>query len=164
MELLKLLSVNEIVAQVVSFLVLFIILRVFLWKRILGLLDARKEKIASALSEIENAKLEADKLKNDYQGKLNLIDKLAQDKINEAVAKGRHITDEMRKIAHEEAQAIIESARANAKYELSKAQEQLKEKIVDLTIAAAGSVIQEKLTEEDDRKLVEDFLNRMDKA
>ena len=80
------------------------------------------------------------------------------------MAEGRTITDEIRKHAHEEAQGIIKSAKANIQHELEVAKEELKEKIVDLTIAAAGNVIQEKLTEEGDRQLVRDFLNRMDEV
>ncbi len=49
MELLKLLSTNEIVAQVLSFLILLFLLRKFAWKKILKILDERKEKIALEL-------------------------------------------------------------------------------------------------------------------
>ena len=41
-ELLKLLSGSEIVAQIISFLLLFFLLRAFAWKRFLAVLDARR--------------------------------------------------------------------------------------------------------------------------
>ena len=47
MELLKLLSTSEIVAQILGFLLLFFLLRAFAWKRLLALLDERKARISS---------------------------------------------------------------------------------------------------------------------
>jgi len=163
MELLKLLSASEIFAQVISFLLLLFLLRIFFWKKVLGLLDARKERIAQGLKRIEDSQREITQLKSDYEAKLDAIEVTAKARIQEAVEQGRKITEEVRKKAHEEAQDIIENSRANIKYELGKAKEELKEQIIDLTIKATESVIQEKLTEEDDKKLVGDFLDRLDK-
>ncbi|TBR18501.1 ATP synthase F0 subunit B [bacterium] len=162
MELLKLLSANEIVAQVLSFLILFFILRIFVWKRVLGLLDQRKERIASEFNRIEELKAQVGKLKTEYEGKLSAIEEAANRRIQEAIAEGRKINDEARKKAHEQAQEIITNAESNIKYELSKVKEELKDKIIDLTIAATESVIQEKLTPDADRKLVEDFLEKLE--
>jgi F-type H+-transporting ATPase subunit b len=158
------LSGSEILAQVLSFFLLLFLLRLFAWKKILGLLDQRKEKISSALSEIENTKLEVSRLKSDYESKLSTITVAAQAKIDEAIQEGREINDQMRKKAHEEAQDIIIDARKQVKYEVSKAQEQLKEKIVDIALGAARTVIQEKLTADGDRKIVEDFIREVEKA
>ena len=164
MELLKMLSASEIFAQVLSFFLLLFLLRLFAWKKILGLLDQRKEKIRSEFEKIENSKLEISKLKADYEFKMTAIQEQAEVKIKEAVEEGRKINAQMRKQAHEDAQDIIIDARKQVKYEVSKAQEQLKEKIVDIALGAARSVIQEKLTEDGDRKIVEDFIKDIERA
>jgi len=164
MELLKMLSASEILAQVLSFFLLLFLLRIFAWKKILGLLDQRKEKISSQLGEIENTKLQISRLKNDYELKISNIADEAQVKINQAVEQAKIITGQMRKKAHEEAQDIILDARTQVKYEVSKVQEQLKEKIVDIALGAASSLIQEKLTGDGDRKIVEDFIREVQKA
>ncbi|MDD5595857.1 MAG: F0F1 ATP synthase subunit B [Candidatus Omnitrophica bacterium] len=164
MELLKLLSASEIFAQVVSFLLLLFLLRIFFWKKVLGILDARKERIADGLKRIEDSQAEVAKLKSDYEAKLGAIEVIVREKIQEATEQGRKITEEVRKKAYEEAQDIIENSRTNIKYELAKAREELKEQIIDLTIKATENLIQEKLTEEDDKKIVENFLEKIDKV
>ncbi len=161
MELLKMLSASEVFAQILSFFLLLFLLRKFAWKKILGLLDQRKEKITSDFKEIENNKLEITKLKTDYESKISNIASEAQAKINEAVEEAKIVSIQMRKKAHEEAQDIITDARQQVKYEVSKAQEQLKEKIVGIALDAARAVIQEKLTEDGDRKIVEDFIREV---
>ena len=162
MEFLKLLSTNEIIAQVISFLLLLFLLRIFAWKKLLKLLDDRKEKIASEFKSIDDAKLEISKLKTDYEARISNIEETAKVKIEQALENGRKITEEVREKAHEEAQGIINSAKKDIKYELEKAKEELKDKIIDLTISAAEMVIQEKLTAEDDKKIVKDFLEKVD--
>jgi len=163
-ELLKMLSGSEILAQILSFFLLLFLLRVFAWKKILGLLDQRKERISSQLGQIENTKLEIARLKADYEQKISNISNEAQAKINQAVEQAKAVSAQMRKKAHEEAQDIITDARQQVKYEVSKVQEQLKEQIVDIALEAAKTVIQEKLTEDGDRKIVEDFIRELEKT
>ncbi len=164
MELLKMLSANEIVAQILSFFLLLFLLRHFAWKKILGLLDQRKEKISTQLNEIENAKIQIAQIKADYESKMASIQEQAKLKIKEAIEEGREINAQIRKEAHEEAQDIITDARSQVKYEVSKVQEQLKDKIVELALGAAKNLIQERLTEDTDRKIVENFIAEIEKV
>ena len=156
------LSANEVFAQILSFFLLLFLLRQFAWKKILGVLDQRKEKISTELSAIENTKLEIAKVKADYESKIASIQAQAQTKIDEAVQQAKIISTQMRKEAHADAQDIITEAREQVKYEVSKVQEQLKEQIVDIALGAARTVIQEKLTEEGDRKIVENFIKEIE--
>ncbi|MDD5196050.1 MAG: ATP synthase F0 subunit B [Candidatus Omnitrophica bacterium] len=163
MELLKLLSTNEIVAQILGFLILLALLRIFAWKSILGLLDKRKERIALEFKKIEEAKADIEKLRLEYAAKIVSIDETAQLKIHEALNQAKVILEDSRKNGYIQAQAIIDNAKQSVKYELAKAKDELKNEIIDLTLKATEDLIQEKFTGEGDRKLVEDFLKGVDK-
>lgn len=162
MELLKFLSTSEIAAQMISFFILLFLLRIFVWKRLVKLLDDRKERIASEFRNIENSKIEIEKLKSDYENSLSSIDKESRKKIQEAIIEGKKLAEEIKKSAYHDAQRIIERAREDVKYEFSKAKEEIKDKIIELSISAAETVIQDKLTEEEDRKIVKDFIDKID--
>lgn len=163
MELLKLLDTSQIIAQVISFLILFFVLRGLVWKRFLKVLDDRRERIVSEFKGIENSKAEIGGLKSDYEARLNNIDQIAKARLEEAVSEGKRIAEEIRKNANVEALQIIEKTDEAIKTELSRAREEFRDEIVDIAITAAGKVIEEKLTEVEDKKIVEDFLNRLDK-
>jgi len=163
-DFLKTLSTSEMFAQAVSFLLLLFLLRIFVWDRVLGLLDQRREKISSELEKIEGAKRDISRIKEDYESKLESIDEQASAKIKEAVEEGRRLSVQIRKQAHEEAQDIITDAREQVKHEVSQVQDKIKDKIVDIALGAAKSVIQERLTEDGDRKIVEDFIKEMEEA
>ena len=164
MELLKLLDSSQIVAQVINFLILFVILRFLVWKRFLKVLDGRKERLASEFKEIEDSKAEVARLKSYYETHLDKIDQISRSKLEEAVSEGKRIAEEIRTNANAEALKIIEKADEAIRGELVRAREDLRDDIVDIAISAAEKVIEDKLTEKEDKRIVEDFLNKLDKA
>ena len=164
MELLKLLSTNEIVAQLVNFFLLFILLRVFLWKKMFAVLETRRERVAGEFGKIEEAKKDVEAIKADYEARIVSIDRMAQEKVQEAVEKGSRLAEDIRKKAESNAQKIIDASREEIKRELVQAKNEVKAQIVDLVIDAAKSVISERLSEDDDRKIVEQFLEGVDGA
>ena len=161
MSLSDLLSTSEVFAQIISFLVLLALLRIFAWKPMLKLLDKRREKIASDLKQIEHAKFQVDALKEEYEHKLKTIDEAARARIQEVVAEGWKIAGQIQEDANQQARKTIENARENVAYELVKAREELKESIIDIVLKATTHVVQERLTEQDDRKIVENFIEKI---
>ena len=164
MELLKLLSANEIIAQIACFLILLAILRVFLWDRFLKVLDDRRERISSETKAIEAAKSDMERLRATYEGKVSIIEEEARARIQEAINEGRRIADEIKSKAEAQGERILDNAKENIRIELAKAREGLKDEIVDLVIEVAEKVLEEKLSGTEEKKFVEDFLERIDKA
>ena len=163
MELLKLLDTSQIVAQMISFAILFFVLRILVWKRFLKALDDRRDRIAAELKAAEDEKAACGRLKNEYDSRMETIDRAARFKIEEAVSEGKRIAEQIRANANKEALEIMAKADEDIESQLSRAREELKEEIVDLAILAANRVVEEKLTPDGDRKIVEDFLNRIEK-
>ena len=164
MELLKLLSANEVVAQIISFLLLLIIMRLLVWKKFLKVLDDRKNKVASESKNIEETKKEIEKLKSDYERKLDQITETAKLKMQDAIAEGKRIAQEIKQGAELDSQKMIKNAEEAIKDELVRARDALRDDIVNLTISAAEKVVGEKLTDAEDKKLVEGFLRQVEKG
>jgi len=164
MELLKLLSANEVVAKIISFLLLLIIMRLLVWKKFLKVLDDRKNKVASESKNIEETKKEIEKLKSDYERKLDQITETAKLKMQDAIAEGKRIAQEIKQGAELDSQKMIKNAEEAIKDELVRARDALRDDIVNLTISAAEKVVGEKLTDAEDKKLVEGFLRQVEKG
>ncbi len=158
MELLKLLSASQMFAQILSFLFLFFVMRIFVWKKFLKLLDDRKARIASELESIDRTRLEVTKVMSEYERRVGSIDELAKARIEEAVAEGERIAKEIVEKARFEAERAGIDSREIIGGEIRKAREDLKKDIVDIAIEVAGKIIGEKLTGADDRRLAEDFI------
>ena len=163
MGLLKLLNANELIAQIISFLIFLAIMRIFLWKRFLGILDKRREAVSSEFKRLDESKEALSRIRSEYEKKLAEIDVEAKEMILKASDNGRKAADQIIAKAELDSENIIEKAKANIKDELAKAKDELKNIVVDLTIQVAEKVIQEKLSEKSDRKLVEDFIEGIGK-
>ena len=163
MEILKLLSENELIAQIITFLILLFLMKRFVWKPFLKVLDDRRSHIASELKTIDDTKAEVDKIKADYESRISSIETEARSKMQAAVEEAKKLSEEIRQSAREESDKIFAKAQESIKAEVAKAEEVLKDKIVNLTIDVAAKVIQEKLTVDDDKAIVETFIREMEK-
>ena len=148
----------------ISFLILLFILRAFVWKKFLHVLDSRKEHISDEIKRVEDIKIEVEGMKNDYEEKLAKWEETARVLTEETIADGKRMAEEIRENAKREGQKIIDNSRELIKGELADARDTLKEEIVDLAISAASHVIEERLTEDKDKQIVEEFLKGMDKV
>jgi len=162
-ELLKLLSTSQIVAQIVSFLILLFVLRIFVWKKFLNILDSRKERISAELRTISDTQAQASRLKAEYETALSRMEEDAHARIQTAVSEGRKMASAIKNEAEREADRIIYAAKNTIKEEVAQAKSELKKEMVDLAIGAAEKVIEDRLTEDQDRKIVEEFLNKVNK-
>lgn len=155
-------EIGQIVTQIISFLVMFWVLKRYAWKPLLGLLDDRKNKIVSELDHIELQKKEISRLNDEYNEKIKDLDALARTKIQEAIKEGKEIASEIQQDAHAKAKSIISQAQIDLQGEVLKAKEQLRNEIVNMTILAAEKILSSKLSGKEDQKdLMADFINKM---
>jgi len=162
MGLLQLLSANELFVQILNFLVLLFLLRLVGWKKVLAALEQRRNKIAADFEEIERKKQDMAQVKTDYETKLKEIDQMAKVKIQEAADEGQRVSEEIKREALKQSDKILAETKIQIKVEFDKAKVELKGQVVDLVIQATEQVIDEKLSAEGDRRLVEKFLVQLD--
>ena len=145
----------------VVFVGLLLILWRFAWGPILGALEAREQRIQSALDDSASQREEAARLLQEH--KAQLAD--ARRQSSEILAEGRAAADRLRKELEEkaraEAQGIIESAKREIDREKDRALAELRKESVDLALAAAGRLMKEDLDDARHRDLVVGFLDEM---
>lgn len=164
MELLKLLSTNEVVAQIVSFLIVFFVLRALLWKRVLGILDGRREKISGELQAVEKAKQDTEGLRVKYEALLGAIQEAAEVRFRERTQDGEKEAQAIKDKARQDALKIIEDAKRELRFEVAKSRQELKDWMVATILRVSEDILMEKLSSEGDRMLIEDFLKRAEES
>lgn len=153
-------EIEQVLTQIVAFLIMLWILKKFAWKPIFNLIDERQKLIESQFSSIEEQKNDLNKLAEEYQDKLNGINGDAAAKLLEAIEKGQEKAEEIERNARSEVAIILNRARAEIQEELAQAREQLKGDIVAMTMAATQKVIQESLDPEKHIKLIENSIDQ----
>ncbi|NLM05013.1 MAG: F0F1 ATP synthase subunit B, partial [Clostridiales bacterium] len=131
--------------QIVNTLILFFVLKRILFKPVTEFMDKRTQGIENAIQEAEDKKQESDRLKDEYEQKIQDIQLERNKIIEEATQKARIKTDEILEIANEEAKQIIEKAKNEIDREKQKMMNELKDEISTLALLAASKVIEKDL-------------------
>lgn len=151
----------DILWTVINLLVLFLLLKRFLFKPVIAMMDRRAAMIQDDIDRAKAAKEEAEQLKTKYEGELKDAQQQAAD-----------ITAKARKRAEADYNKIIESARTDAvamitdaektiRQEQEKAVSAAKEKIADLAVLAAAQVISKNIDKESNLVYAEQILSEV---
>lgn len=155
------LNPSVMIATIINFFILVLILKHFFWDKIKNAIQEREEyideKLASADEESRKARLylvENERiLKSSKEEGKKIIEKRKE--------KANKIYNEIIDDANKEAKSIIERAKVEVDREKEKAQWELKNKVVDVAVELSVKALEEKVTEEKQRELISDFINKI---
>jgi len=147
-----------LVAFVINFIVLFVLLRLFLYKPVLKMLDERAKRTAEAMEQAEATKKEYEQARVEVQRQIEKGRQEGQAFIAQAMQVGERLKEESRQEATKQAQTIVDRTRSELEAERDKIVGDLRREFVDISISAAEKVIKETLDKEKHRKLIEETL------
>jgi F-type H+-transporting ATPase subunit b len=129
-----------------SFVILFVLLRIFAWKPVLKMLNDREEKINIALNEANLAREQMKQLTADNE-RLLLEAKDERDAIlNEARKVSQKMYDDAKTKAQEESQRIIAAAKEDILIEKQKAIADIRNSIAEISLEIAEKVVERELS------------------
>ena len=165
MEQTSLLSVSPglIFWTVVTFVILLLLLKKFVWGPIIDAVDRREKSLKEMFDGAENARDEAQELLKRYEDQLAQARNDVNQMIEEGKGKAGKAGDEIIGKASSEADQIIERAKAEISRERQKAVEELKAQVVKISLAAAERLIERNLAEQDHRGLIEQTISDIDR-
>ncbi len=151
-------NVGGLIAQLVNFSILVLLLVLFAYKPIVKMLDERSAKIKDSLERAEQLKRESDEAQSAINEQIGEARREGQAIIASANQTGQRMKEEAREAARGGAEIILERARAEIQSERDAAIQELRSQFADLTILAAGRVINKALDKEAHRDLIRQTL------
>ena len=148
-----------LVVFIINFIVLFILLRIFLYKPVLKMLDERAKRTAESMEQAEATKKEYEQARVEVQKQIEKGRQEAQAILTQAMQVGERLKEESRQEATKQAQVIVDRTRTELEAERGKIVGDLRREFVDIAISAAEKVIKETLDKEKHRKLIEETLH-----
>ncbi len=149
----------DLVFQIINTLILFFVLKHFLFEPVKKVMDERQENINHELESAELKNKAADALVEEYEAKLKNIEDEGRAIIKEATEKGHLRATDIIKDADKEANNIRKRAHKDIEREQTKAVNELKEEIVSLSLLAASKVLEEDIDDNKHKILVNQFLD-----
>lgn len=153
-----------LILQFGAFIIVLLVLRTFMFKPLMHIIQSRQEEIASQYENAEKTQKEANELKTQYNERLASVDDEIREKIAAAVKEGHSMKEQIIEESRKHADEIIMRAQEEIKRETENAMENLKNTIADLAVSAAEKVISAELDNEKHKKLIDDFITNVDEV
>jgi F-type H+-transporting ATPase subunit b len=147
---------QHLIAQIISFGIVCLFLYKFAYKRVLTILEERRQKIAEGLANAEKIKAELAKAEARSQEVLNQANTRANQLIEEARAAAARVQEQETQKAIAAAEQIISKAREAATQDHARMLAELKREVGRLVVQTTANVTGKILTPEDQKRLVDE--------
>jgi F-type H+-transporting ATPase subunit b len=137
-----------------------------LWKlafpRIAEALDRRQKAIEDSIDTAEKTKVEAEELLAEYRERLQEARVQAEEIVARARRAGENVESESKADALRQREELMEQTKRDIAAETRRAIQEIRNEVADLTVLATEKVTRKTLTEDDQRRLVDEALGELD--
>lgn len=149
---------HDLIWAVVNFIVLLAILYKFLYGPLLRMMEKRQKEIKQNIDRAEEMQLEAEASRNQLQEALNKARKEAQDIINNATKVGEETKTQIISEAKEAAAKLSAKVQEEIQQEKEQALADIRKEVADLAVLAAGKIISKTINADDQKKLIDEYI------
>lgn len=150
-----------LLAQIINFLILLFLLRKFLYKPLIDLMNKRRQKIVDGLEKAKKGEEELEKIQEFKEKELAKIQKEAEIIIAKAKESGDKKQQEILKEAEEKTKKIVEEAKGRIEIEKEKMLKEVRQDIANLVIDVTEKILKEKVDDKQEKKLVEETIRAL---
>lgn len=154
-------ELSSVILAWVALLLLYIMLRHFLYNPVNEFLSKRKEKIQSDIDGAKVLKEEAETLRKDYESRISLAKKESQEIIESARKRGEELKQGIVFEARKEADSIIDRARREVVREKEAAFQQIKTQAGEMAILIASKIMEDEINADKQSALIDKFIDEV---
>ena len=155
-------NVGLMIWVLVVFLISFLILRRYVFPLIGQVLDRRAAAINEEIDDAEKLHKTAEEVLAEYRERLKEARAQADEIVDRARKAAEAHAKEAKESARTERERLLEQTRRDVEAETRRAIDQIRREVADLTIMATEKVTRKVLSDDDQRRLVEDALGELD--
>lgn len=159
-DVMELVSIDPgtIIFTIINTLIIFLIIRVFLWKPVMKMMDKRNELAAAEITEAEKAKESAKAAEKEYTEKLADAKAEAAEIMKQATLRAQAREEEIISEANKKAAEIRAKAEEAIERDKKRVMNEIKDEISDIVILAATKVVEKEISEKDNEAIISSFL------
>ena len=163
MQTLDVISVNiwQILISLINLVLLFLIIKKFLFKPVKKMLQKRKEELDAQYQSAADAEAIADKHRKEWEATLATADEKANQILLSATENAKRHGDRLVTEAQEKAEGIIRVAQNEAELERRKATEDIKREIIEVSGALTEKMLEREINVQDHHALIESFIEKI---
>ena len=151
----------RILITLINTLILFFIIKKFLYKPVMKMIEGRDKEIRESLEEAEQAQKKAGELKEHYETAMNGAKNEAAKIMQNAAETAEENAGRIIKEARDKSKEILIRADRDIEQEKLRAKDELKEEVGGLAVLLAAKIIEKELDEKDNDKLINEFIEKI---
>jgi F-type H+-transporting ATPase subunit b len=151
-----------VVVNIIGFLILVALLKKYLYRPIMEIIESRQKEVADTYSAAERERDAMEELRRDYEKRLSGIEAEAREKIQAAIKEAQAARDEIIADARERAEALLRRGEEELAREREKAIVELREEVANLIISASSKLIEKEMNDDAHRRLVDEFISNLE--
>lgn len=151
-------DVRDLLIQLFATIILFIVVRFFLWKPITNILEKRREAMDSALEQAKNSKESAKLLEEELATELANAKASVRDILAKAEKDGNMRRELIISEAKQEAKNRLENLELELEQEKNSMQKQIRQEIVDIAFTAAEKIVAKEIDQDKYMDVVDEIL------
>jgi len=140
--------------------VLFILLRLILWKHVIRFLSEREQRVIGEMDNAEKRRFEAEALHSDYDKKIEKIEERGRDLVRESQSKASEEAERIFKETRDKAQNMINDAELRIAQEKEQALEDSQAEVTQLATEMASRILEREISLEDNAHVVDNFFSK----
>ena len=163
MQSLDVISVNlwQILISLANLVILFLILKKFLYKPVRRVLSQREEALGAQYAAAQRAEEDAQAQKAAWEQKMQHADEEAGIILQKATDSARFRGDKIIGEAQDKADGIVRAAQAEAELTRKQATDGIRREIVDVSAALTEKMIGREINLQDHRALIDSFIDEI---
>ena len=151
---------KSIIIQLCATLILFLVVRIFLWKKVTAIIEKKEQNERDAFKSLDEAKKESERIRKETAKEIEDKKQEGADIIDRAKQKSYKEAEEIIKKAQIDASMRIEDAKEQIKKEVAKANEEIKKEIIETAYLLAEEIIKREIDKSKYDELVNEFIKR----
>ena len=155
------LQIGTMLVQLLTFLVLFLILRKFAFGPLMKVMNDRAQHIENQITTAEKSREEVERLAEEHRSAIQNAKKEASEMLENARRSGEKQAADILAAAESEARRIREEATAEINREKEQAIAELREQVGALSVLLAGKIISKELSADAHKALFEEAVKEM---
>ncbi|WP_026695999.1 F0F1 ATP synthase subunit B [Peribacillus kribbensis] len=150
---------GDIIFQLVMFIILLALIKKFAFGPLMGIMKERESHIANEIEAAERSRADAHKALEEQRELLKQSRSEASALIENARKQGDAQREEIIAAARAESERIKEGAKIEIEHQKEQAIAALREQVASLSVMIASKVIEKELTEADQQKLINEYID-----
>lgn len=154
-------QVSIIIASTINFFIFYFILKKFVFKKTLGVINDRKAEVEEAFKKARDEEARAEQLKKEHEENIRRYKEDGVKLVEAYKTKADKVYSETIEDATKEATLIHERAVVEAEREKQKAEKEIKSQIINLSMKFAEKALEKEIDEEEHKRLIDDFITKV---